>query len=293
LTPEREIVVRNRNLSIGVLLSASWLFVLLFFALFGPLLPIPDTLFSFEDSLSVGVFSPGHILGTDSNGYDMFAQLVEGSRYSLLIAGISVIVGTVVGSIFGILAAFKRGIFDRIANALFSVVLSIPNLLLSITLIAVFGTSPDPSNPVPESRRLIVVIVSLTIVIIPIIGRIARSTAMSWSSRDFVTAARSMGMTDRQIIVRHIVPTVLPALLAIAFLAIGVVIVAEGSLSLLGAGIGEKTTWGSMIARGRAEIEYYPHILFVPIAAVAFTVIACNRLGDEVRRSLDPREARL
>jgi len=285
--------VRSRNLSIGVLLSASWLFVLLFFALFGPLLPIPDTLFSFEDSLSVGVFSPGHILGTDSNGYDMFAQLVEGSRYSLLIAGISVVVGTVVGSIFGILAAFKRGIFDRIANALFSVVLSIPNLLLSITLIAVFGTSPDPSNPVPPSRRLIVVIVSLTIVIIPIIGRIARSTAMSWSSRDFVTAARSMGMTDRQIIVRHIVPNVLPALLAIAFLAIGVVIVAEGSLSLLGAGIGEKTTWGSMIARGRAEIEYYPHILFIPIAAVAFTVIACNRLGDEVRRSLDPREARL
>ena len=285
--------MRNRNLSIGVLLSASWLFVLLFFALFGPLLPIPDTLFSFEDSLSVGVFSPGHILGTDSNGYDMFAQLVEGSRYSLLIAGVSVIVGTIVGSIFGILAAFKRGIFDRIANALFSVVLSIPNLLLSITLIAVFGTSPDPSNPVPPSRRLIVVIVSLTIVIIPIIGRIARSTAMSWSSRDFVTAARSMGMTDRQIIVRHIVPNVLPALLAIAFLAIGVVIVAEGSLSLLGAGIGEKTTWGSMIARGRAEIEYYPHILFVPIAAVAFTVIACNRLGDEVRRSLDPREARL
>jgi peptide/nickel transport system permease protein len=293
LTPEREIVVRSRNLSIGVLLSASWLFVLLFFALFGPLLPIPDTLFSFEDSLSVGVFSPGHILGTDSNGYDMFAQLVEGSRYSLLIAGMSVAVGTVVGSIFGILAAFKRGIFDRIANALFSVVLSIPNLLLSITLIAVFGTSPDPSNPVPPSRRLIVVIVSLTIVIIPIIGRIARSTAMSWSSRDFVTAARSMGMTDRQIIVRHIVPNVLPALLAIAFLAIGVVIVAEGSLSLLGAGIGEKTTWGSMIARGRAEIEYYPHILFIPIAAVAFTVIACNRLGDEVRRSLDPREARL
>ena len=285
--------MRNRNLSIGVLMSASWLFILLFFALFGPLLPIPDTLFSFEDSLSVGVFSPGHILGTDSNGYDMFAQLVEGSRYSLLIAGISVIVGTVVGSIFGILAAFKRGIFDRIANALFSVVLSIPNLLLSITLIAVFGSSPDPSNPVPPSRRLIVVIVSLTIVIIPIIGRIARSTAMSWSSRDFVTAARSMGMTDRQIIVRHIVPNVLPALLAIAFLAIGVVIVAEGSLSLLGAGIGEKTTWGSMIARGRAEIEYYPHILFVPIAAVAFTVIACNRLGDEVRRSLDPREARL
>jgi peptide/nickel transport system permease protein len=285
--------VRSRNLSIGVLLSASWLFVLLFFALFGPLLPIPDTLFSFEDSLSVGVFSPGHILGTDSNGYDMFAQLVEGSRYSLLIAGMSVVVGTVVGSIFGILAAFKRGIFDRIANALFSVVLSIPNLLLSITLIAVFGTSPDPSNPVPPSRRLIVVIVSLTIVIIPIIGRIARSTAMSWSSRDFVTAARSMGMTDRQIIVRHIVPNVLPALLAIAFLAIGVVIVAEGSLSLLGAGIGEKTTWGSMIARGRAEIEYYPHILFIPIAAVAFTVIACNRLGDEVRRSLDPREARL
>jgi len=278
---------------ISVILAAGWLAILLFFALFGPLLPIPDTLYSFEDSLSVGIFSSGHILGTDSNGYDMFAQLVEGSRYSLLIAGISVTVGTLIGSIVGILGAFKRGKFDRIANALFSVVLSIPNLLLSITLIAVFGSSPDPSNPVPSSRRLIVVIVSLTIVIVPILGRIARSTAMSWSNRDFVTAARSMGMTDRQIIVRHIVPNVMPALMAIAFLAIGVVIVAEGSLSLLGAGIGEKTTWGSMIARGRSDIEYYPHILFVPIIVVALTVIASNRLGDQIRRSLDPREARL
>ena len=278
---------------ISVIFAAAWLAILLFFALFGPFLPIPDTLHSFEDSLSVGIFSHGHILGTDSNGYDMFAQLVEGSRYSLLIAGISVTIGALIGSIVGILGAFKQGIFDRIANALFSVVLSIPNLLLSITLIAVFGTSPDPSNPVPPSRRLIVVIVSLTIVIVPILGRIARSTAISWSNRDFVTAARSMGMTDRQIIVRHIVPNVMPALMAIAFLAIGVVIVAEGSLSLLGAGIGEKTTWGSMIARGRSDIEYYPHILFVPIIAVALTVISCNRLGDQVRRNLDPREARL
>jgi len=278
---------------ISVIFAAAWLAILLFFALFGPFLPIPDTLHSFEDSLSVGIFSQGHILGTDSNGYDMFAQLVEGSRYSLLIAGISVTIGALIGSIVGILGAFKQGIFDRIANALFSVVLSIPNLLLSITLIAVFGTSPDPSNPVPPSRRLIVVIVSLTIVIVPILGRIARSTAISWSNRDFVTAARSMGMTDRQIIVRHIVPNVMPALMVIAFLAIGVVIVAEGSLSLLGAGIGEKTTWGSMIARGRSDIEYYPHILFVPIIAVALTVISCNRLGDQVRRNLDPREARL
>jgi peptide/nickel transport system permease protein len=72
-----------------------------------------------------------------------------------------------------------------------------------------------------------------------------------------------------------------------------VVIIADGSLSLLGAVIGEKTTWGSMIARGRADIEYTPHILFVPIVVVALTVISCNRLGDQVRRSLDPREARI
>jgi peptide/nickel transport system permease protein len=81
--------------------------------------------------------------------------------------------------------------------------------------------------------------------------------------------------------------------MSIAFLAIGVVIVAEGSLSLLGAGIGSRTTWGSMIARGRAELEFAPHMLFVPVITVALTVIACNRLGDQVRRSLDRREARI
>jgi len=286
-------VARFWRLPTGAKLAWLWMAFITFLAVFGWALPAPDPLETFYDSLSVGIFSPGHILGTDSNGYDMFSLLIEGSRYSMLIAVISVGFGGVIGSAIGIAAAYWKGALDRVVSAFFNVVLAIPNLLLALTLVAILATSKDPTTPVPESRRLQVVIVSLTIVIIPILGRIARTAAMAWINREFVIAARSMGVRDVRIIIRHIVPNVLPALMSIAFLAIGVVIVAEGSLSLLGAGIGSRNTWGSMIARGRAELEFAPHILFVPIVAVAFTVIACNRIGDQVRRSLDRREARL
>ncbi len=286
-------MARFRTLPIGAKLAWCWIGFILFLAVFGTLLPAPDPLESFVDSLSVGLFSPGHFLGTDSNGYDMFSQLIEGSRYSVLIAVVSVGIGGVIGSTIGIAAAYWKGMFDRVVSGVFNVVLSVPNLLLALTMVSILATSKDPSTPVPESRRLQVVIISLTIVIVPILGRIARTAALSWINREFVMAAKSVGVRDVRIIVRHIVPNVLPALMSIGFLAIGVVIIAEGSLSLLGAGIGARTTWGSMIARGRAELEFAPHMLFVPVITVALTVIACNRIGDQVRRSLDRREARI
>jgi peptide/nickel transport system permease protein len=286
-------VAKFLSLPVGAKVAWLWLGFVAFLAVFGQLLPAPDPLESFVDSLSVGLLSPGHFLGTDSNGYDMFSQLIEGSRYSVLIAVVSVGIGGILGSAIGISAAYWKGSLDRVTSAVFNVVLSVPNLLLALTLVSILATSRDPLSPVPESRRLQVVIISLTVVIIPILGRIARTSAMSWINREFVMAAKSMGVRDVKIIWRHIVPNVLPSLMSIGFLAIGVVIVAEGSLSLLGAGIGSRTTWGSMIARGRAELEFAPHMLFVPVVTVALTVISCNRIGDQVRRSLDRREARI
>ena len=102
-----------------------------------------------------------------------------------------------------------------------------------------------------------------------------------------------MGMKDSQIIMKHIVPNVLPAIYAVAFLAIGVVIVVEGSLSLLGVGIVDGVSWGSMIARVRGDLEYAPHSMIVPVVVLALTVIACNQLGDVLRSQLDSREGRL
>ena len=274
-------------------LTVAWFALIIFFAVFGPLLPLPNWQEVFDDALSVTPLKQGHLLGTDSNGYDMLSGIVYGARISLFISFTAVFLGGVIGSAIGISAAYVRGKYDYVVSTLFNVVLSVPNLVLSLALIAVLATNVDPNVPTSTGRRITVLVVSLTIVIIPILGRIARAATLSWANREFVLAARSMGSKDRSIIWRHIVPNVLPAIFAVAFLAIGVVIVAEASLSLLGAGVPDGTSWGSMVARGRNDIEFAPHIIIIPLIFIALTVISCNYIGDVIRKQLDQRQAKL
>jgi peptide/nickel transport system permease protein len=274
-------------------LTVAWFILIIFFAIFGPWLPLPKWDEVFDNALSVTPLRQGHLLGTDSNGYDIFSGIVYGARISLFISFTAVFLGGAIGSAIGITAAYVRGKFDYVVSTLFNVVLSIPNLVLSLALIAVLATNVDPNVPTSTGRRILVLVISLTIVIIPILGRIARAATLSWSNREFVLAARSMGSKDRNIIWRHIVPNVLPAIFAVAFLAIGVVIVAEASLSLLGAGVPDGTSWGSMVARGRNDIEFAPHIIIIPLVFIALTVISCNYIGDVIRKQLDQRQAKL
>jgi peptide/nickel transport system permease protein len=274
--------------------SVIWLGLVMFFVVFGQFIPLPKPTDFDIDAMGVGLFdSWKHPLGTDSNGYDLLSNAILGSRPSMLISIVSVFVGGIIGSTLGIIAAYKRGKIDYIVNTVFNIVLSIPNLVLGLALVAVLATNPDPNIEVPTSRRVFVIVLSLTIVIVPILGRIARGATLSWSNREFVVAARSMGMKDSQIIIKHIVPNVLPAVYAVGFLAIGVVIVVEGSLSLLGVGIVDGVSWGSMIARVRGDLEFAPHSMLVPVTILALTVIACNQLGDVLRARLDSREGRL
>jgi peptide/nickel transport system permease protein len=209
------------------------------------------------------------------------------------VAVIAVGVGGAIGSLIGIFSGYVRGKIDAVVNVVFSAILSIPNLVLALGLVAVLATAPDVNSTVSSWRQVFVVILSLTIVIIPILGRIARGATLSWSNREFVTAAKSMGAKNSTILWKHIVPNVLPAVMAIAFLAVGVVIVAEGSLSLLGVGIPDGNSWGAILAAGRNDMEYTPHVIYFPIICIALTVISCNQIGDVIRQSLDKREARI
>ena len=281
-----------KNLGLFSKISFTWLSLMLFFAIAGPLLPIPDPS-EFSDIQGAGLFTPGHLLGTDLNGNDLLANIVIGSRNSLSIAILSVGLGSLLGGILGIAAGYLRGKTDYVLTVFFNIFLSIPNLILSLVLIAVLATSPDPAEVVADGRRLIVIIISLTIVIVPILGRITRGSTLAWTNAEFVVAAKSMGMKDLVIIRRHIIPNVLPSIYAISFLAVGIVIVVEGALSLLGIGVGQGISWGSMLARSQGDLESAPTSLFVPLAFLALTVIACNQVGDSLRQRLDNRESKL
>jgi peptide/nickel transport system permease protein len=281
------------SFNLATKVSVSWISLIMFLVVVGNFLPLPDPTEYDPDAPGVGLFSPGHILGTDINGYDLLSNVVNGSRISILIALISVGVGGLIGSAIGIGSAYVRGKFDIAVNLFFNTLLSIPNLVLGLALVAILATSVDPSIPIDPNRRVFIIIFSLTIVIIPILGRIARGATLSWVNREFIVAARSMGMKDRDIIFRHIVPNVLPAIYAVIFLAIGVVIVAEGALSLLGVGIIDGVSWGAMIGRVAGDFTYAPQSMYVPVIVLALTVIAFNQVGDHLRSQLDSREGKI
>ena len=278
--------------TIGYYLSIGWLGLLVLVALFGWLLPLPQWDESSIDYLGSAPFTPGHFLGTTMDGYDMLSGLINGARLSIVISFLAVLLGGGIGSFVGITAAYFRGKYDMVVTTVFNIMLSIPNLVLSLALLSVLAYS-SPDNPATTTRRVVVLILSLVIVIIPILGRIARSSTMQWSGREFVLASKSMGTKNFTIIRKHILPNVAPAILAIGFLAIGSVIIVEGSLALLGIGIPGGASWGSMLAAGRGNIEFSPHEVYMPALCIAFTVISCNWFGDYVRTRLDKREAKI
>jgi peptide/nickel transport system permease protein len=283
----------RKKYTIPTYFAFGWLGVALFLAVFGSFLPVDGYQVIHGDFIDSPPLTSGHWFGVDSNGYDILSGIINGARLSIFIAVVTVGLGGLVGAFLGITSAYYRGRYDSVVNTTFNVILSVPNLVLALALVAVLATNVDVNEAVPTWRRLTTLIISLTVVIVPILGRIARAATLAWSGREFVVAARSMGMRDRHIITRHIVPNVLPALIAVGFLAVGVVIIAEASLSLLGVGIPDGASWGGMLARGRNDLEYNPHALYFPIIALAFTVISTNHVGDVMRGRLDRREGRL
>lgn len=283
---------RSKKRPIGFYISGAWVSLVMFLAVFGGLLPGPQWDESFYDSLGVAPFHKSHILGTTLDGYDMYSGLVHGARLSVFVALVAVIVGGAIGTVIGVSSAYFRGKIDILITMAFNIMLSIPNLVLSLALISVLAYS-DENNPASTTRRVGVLMLSLTIVIIPILGRIARGATLQWSSREFVLASKSMGTSNLTIIRKHILPNVAPAILAIGFLAIGSVIIVEGSLAVLGIGVPGGGSWGSMLANGRGNIAFSPWEVYLPAGAIALTVISCNWFGDYVRKALDQRESKI
>lgn len=280
------------NKPIGYRLSVLWLGLCVVFSVFGDFLPLPEWNYSNPDVLGVGMFSPGHLFGTDFIGVDQLSAIIHGTRYSLGIAFTTVFFATVIGGFLGILAAYRRGLVDAVISMYFNTTLSIPTLILVITMVAIFA-SPDPFNPTTTIPRVMVVILAVTFVLIPILGRLARSSALSWTGREFVLVAKSLGMKPRSILWQHIVPNVLPAMLSVGFLATGVVIIVEGGLALLGAGAEPGASWGSLLARNRGDISIIPHTTFVPVLFITITVMVLNYFGDYFRNQIDGRESRI
>jgi peptide/nickel transport system permease protein len=279
-----------RRFGWGAKLAIGWLVLVLVAAVLAPILPLDDP----DDPVGAiarqGPGTDGHLLGGDGLGRDLLSRVVWGARTSLLISVTSVLLGMLVGGLLGLLAGYFRGRLDTLFVGVFDVLLSFPQLILAVTVVTVYATGEGVSS----TRRLVVLILALGVVSIPVLGRIARATTLTWAQREFVLAARAMGARNRSIMFGEVLPNVLPAMFSIALLGIAVVIVAEGGLSLLGVGVQLPTpSWGNIIAEGRADLRDAPHIVLVPTIVIFLTVLALNYLGDVVRSRFDVRESAL
>lgn len=286
-----EVEVQTRSFGFMGWLALAWLVFLLIIMVFADFLPFKDPI----EPLTVPELAPGQdgfLLGADANGRDVLARLVYGGRNSMIISGGSVAIGFLIGGLLGLLSGYYRNWLGRILAGLFDILLAIPAVVLAMSLVAVL--KGDPVSDSEGMEPLYILVMTLAIVSVPLIARITRASTMAWAKRDFVTAARAQGATDRRILFREILPNVLPAMAYIALLGVAIAIVAEGSLAILGASLDPPdTTWGIMILDGKTAWEDAPFLMFIPIVVVFLTVLSLNFLGDAIRDRFDVRESSL
>jgi peptide/nickel transport system permease protein len=276
---------RKRGLGIGAWLCIVWLGGITAAAVLAPILPLDDPDRLFADIVSASPGTAGHLLGGDATGHDLLARSIWGARNSLVIGFGAIGIGLVAGGLLGLYAGYYRGRRDAIIVLLLNIMLSFPALILALALVAVLQNRVSP---------LITLIVSLGVISIPILARITRANTLVWAEREFVMAARAQGAKDWRIMIREVLPNVLPSAFSIALLGVAVVIVAEAGLGTLGVGLpATSPSWGGIINNGRPDLTSgtTAHITFIGSAMVFFTVLSLNYLGDVVRSRFDVREA--
>ncbi|MBX7070139.1 MAG: ABC transporter permease [Microthrixaceae bacterium] len=243
---------------------------------------------------AVGEFK--HLTGVDKSGGDVFSATVIGTRTTLIIAFSSIALAALLGGAMGLVSGYLGGKIDMIFSGLFDVMIAFPPLILALLIVNTYAAIPEDPKLAEEAinRRVPGIILALVVVATPILGRITRASTLTWAGREFVMAAKALGARPLRIMLREVLPNVVPALMSIALLAVGVVVVTESSLSLIGLGVPDgDTSWGTVIASGAADLRRYPHQVFVPSIAVILTICALNFLGDALRRKFDVRESAL
>jgi peptide/nickel transport system permease protein len=219
-----------------------------------------------------------HVLGTDHLGRDLLARVVFGARPALLVGFAAVVISGVLGMLAGLLSGYFGGTVDDVLMRVADVQLAFPFILLAIAVIGVLGPS------------LFTIIAVIGVSSWVVYARVVRGAVLSLREREFVQAARALGVRDGRIVLRHIVPNVFTPWLVVATLDMARVIVLESALSFLGLGVQPPTpTWGGMLADGRVYISTAWWLATFPGLAILVTVLGINLLGDGLRDTLDPR----
>ena len=277
-TPGRRFLRRLMRHRLAVA-SAILLIVLIITAIAAPIVAPHDPLAIDARALRKPP-TPAHLLGTDDAGRDMLSRLIWGAQISLAVGFVAASISVTIGTLIGLASGFLGGKVDFWLMRLTDVVMTIPTLIIIISLVAVLGPS-----------------IYNVMLVIGIFGwagiaRLVRAETLSLRERDFVTASRCVGAASRRIMFRHILPNVTAPIIVAGTFAIAGAILAEASLSFLGIGVRPPTpTWGNMLNRAQSltVLESMPWLWLPPGLMITLVVLSINFLGDALRDALDPR----
>ncbi|MGK4327862.1 ABC transporter permease [Lonsdalea quercina] len=261
--------------------SIAGLIIIVFFALLAvlaPLLPLADPLATSWSAIRKAP-SAAHWLGTDDIGRDVLSRMVWGAQASLMAGVISVAIAVLTGVPFGLISGYFGGWVDQVISRVTEAFLAMPFLIMAIALAAFLG--PSLTNAM----------IAIGLSAMPIFIRLTRSQVLAVKTEDYIEGARSIGLGHGDILLRYILPNILPPIIVQATLTVATAIIAEASLSFLGLGQqAPAPSWGSMLNVAKNFLTQAPWMALWPGAAIFLVVIGFNLLGDGLRDALDPRE---
>jgi peptide/nickel transport system permease protein len=269
---------RPMRRSPSAIIGASIVGFFVLIAVFAPFLAPYDPI---RGNLADSFLPPSreHWFGTNIQGQDVYSRILYGSRLTLGIAVMSVVIGVTIGSILGAVAGFFRGWVDSLIMRIVDIMLAIPGLLLAIAVVTFLG------------RGVVQIAVAIALINIPIFARLLRASLLSLRESDYVLAARSVGVAGAALLWRHMLPNAVGPLIVQATLALATAVVEAAALGFLGLGPPDPRTpeWGTMLSDTYRYLNEAPFLAIFPGVAIMLSVLGFNLLGDGLREALDPR----
>jgi peptide/nickel transport system permease protein len=258
---------RNKNIIIGLIFLSVILVLMI-----GGLVVLPYDPNKIDIQHKLAGMSSNHLLGTDHLGRDILSRLMVGSRISLKIGFLVVLLGSVVGIPLGAIAGYHGGKIDDVLMKIIDTLMSFPGILIALMLIAVFDVSVK------------IIIIALALIALPKFARISRGEFVKYRDSAFVLATRSRGAGVFRIMVRHILPHIAPSLMVTASLTFATAVISEAGLSYLGLGIQPPSpSFGKMVADAQPYILQNPIYVLIPTLAITFLVLGFNLIGDGIQ----------
>lgn len=265
--------LKNRGAVFGAVMVLGFVFLAIFAGVLSPYDPVKPDYLAVRKAMSLA-----HPFGTDELGRDILTRILYGARVSLMAGVISVSVSVMIGTPLGLIAGYFGGLWDAVISRFAEAVLAIPSLVLAISIAAFLG--PSLTNAM----------IAIGLAATPIFIRLTRGQVLVTKTEDYVEGARAIGLPHVWILIRYILPNILPPIIVQATIAIATAIIAEASLSFLG--IGQQPpnpSWGSMLNTAKNFLLQAPWMSIFPGGAICLIVLAFNMLGDGLRDALDPR----